>query len=113
MDYYIEEIGKIPISNLPKQNNYMVKDTLLDLYFQKLNLITENNTKIWIQKNYLSGKVRIIIEYVEGELFEQLIEKVKETAQYKRALETFESAENILRYQNELDKLWLKNQLKN
>lgn len=56
--YYIQGIGYYPIDvkHLPKDLYKMNKIELLDL------LIFKFNDKTWIQKNYISGRIRIIIK---------------------------------------------------
>lgn len=101
MTYYIQGIGYYPIDvkHLPKETFRLVKIELLDL------LIFKVDDNIWIQQNYVSGKIRVIIKTKEIKEKDQL---EKECSQFvhEKIKKVFDNANEILKKQDEIKALF-------
>lgn len=99
--YYVQGVGYIPVNekHLPKDVYRMVNIELLDL------LIFKINDKYWIQKNYKSGTIRIIIKTTKI-LDKDLLEKECLKFDADHIKKVFDRSEEIIALQNRLVKLF-------
>ncbi len=98
--YYIQGIGYHPVSkkNLPDFFNIM-KVPLLDLYIYRIE------DDVWVQKNYISGKIRVIIR--TKEVMDPIkMEKECEEFDMKRITKIFDNVVAIQQKQKELSDMF-------
>lgn len=99
--YYIQGIGYHPIDekHLPKDICRMVNINLLDLLIFRINNI------YWVQKNYKSGTIRMIIKTTRI-LDKELLEKECLDFDLEHIKKVFDRSEEIISMQNQLVKLF-------
>uniref|UniRef100_A0A6C0JRD5 Uncharacterized protein n=1 Tax=viral metagenome TaxID=1070528 RepID=A0A6C0JRD5_9ZZZZ len=102
--YLVEGLGRFVIdpAHLPSVCKYMKKVQLLDLYIVKVF----DNPDMWIQKNYKSGKTRVIIDCAEGEYELEDIDVAKGYSEYAKGISALEKAQEIIDLQIKLVKIW-------
>lgn len=101
LNYYIQGLGYHPIDpkHLPSETCWINKIELLDLYILKLS------DNIWVQKNYVSGKIRVIIKT-------KTVQEVKDVEEQCNVVnlvkiqKLFENVDAILDKQQELIQLF-------
>jgi len=95
--FFIQGLGYIPIDSrhLPKDLYRMNKIELLDL------LIFKFNDKTWIQQNYKSGKIRIIIKTTDIQDKDQMEKECSEFV-LENIEKVFANADAILQKQDEI-----------
>lgn len=100
MHYYLQGLGYDLVSkkNLPDYFN-MLQVPLLDLFIYRI----EDN--VWVQKNYKSGKIRIIIA-TKDVLEPPILEKECENFDIEKIKATFDRVPLILQKQKEIEKLF-------
>lgn len=99
--YYVQGLGYISIDpkHLPRELYVMNKIDLLDLWIFKF----DDNT--WIQKNYISEKIRIIIKTNEIKDKEEM-EKETNLFLHEEIEKVFKHADTILQKQDEIKMLF-------
>lgn len=99
--YYIQGLGYHPIDqkHLPCQICWINRIELLDLYIVKLS------NDVWVQKNYVSGKIRVIIKTKTVEQVADVEERCK-SVNLEKIQKLFESVDAILDKQAELVNLF-------
>ena len=102
--YLVEGLGRFVIdpAHLPSVCKYMKKVQLLDLYIVKVF----DNPDMWIQKNYKSGKTRVIIDCAEGEYELEDIDVAKGYSEYAKGITALQNAQEIIDLQIKLVKIW-------
>lgn len=110
MQYYVEGLGNIQIDSdhLPDETMVIWNIDLLDLYIVTFNL-KEVDYDIWVQKNFKSGTIRVIIRHAETDVrdYDSVIKIVKESLKYKTIItHIFPNAEKIVEHQNATTAAW-------
>lgn len=110
MQYYVEGLGNIPIDSdhLPDETMVLWKIDLLDLYIVTFNL-KEVDYDIWIQKNFKSGTIRVIVRHAESDTrdYDGIIKIVKDSVKYETVVKyIFPNGEKIVEHQNGLANCW-------
>ena len=102
--YLVEGLGRFVIDpeHLPSVVKYMKKVELLDLYIVKIF----SNPDMWVQKNYKSGKTRVIIDCADGDYELEDIDVAKGYAEYTKGIKALEKAETIYQLQRKLMEAW-------
>lgn len=99
--YYIEGIGYHPIDSkyLPSQMFWINKVDILDLYILKIS------NDFWVQKNYKSGKIRIIKKTKSIQEIKDLEAEIKKV-NMKKIEFIFNKVDEILNKQEELKMMY-------